>query len=145
MDIKFEEQLNYNLPLIDKAIGYLVSRGIKSRIAIFNIIGATTSSSSKMSLQEGTDLWISYKDKIVKIDWKVEDVLFGKKRVDRDKMFVASVLNELIFFEDKFGSPFCLFSSASRNFIVALRSGKCNCNLIAPQTLCPCCLFICII
>ena len=54
MDAKSEERLDYNLTLIDEAVIYLVTRGIKSRIAIFNIIDATTSSSSwQMTLQEG--------------------------------------------------------------------------------------------
>ena len=132
-DVAMDIRLDYYTPIIADTIKYIRNRGIKSKIAIFNIISAVVSSTpqTRMSLEEAVQIWLKHKLVLEEINQEVNSthIVTGiiSPQALQDVRFAVKAMKYLKF-PERYGRSQCTYDITARNFIMALRSGKCQCQ-----------------
>src|SRR5579862_1965978 len=106
--------------VIEDCIQVIASHGIKSKVATYNIIMASISTSNRIPLNEGIELWLGYKDMIEEISDK-----YPGRNVLSNANFVLDVV---AYFRQH---SYCVYELTARNFIIGLKAGKCTCQCFA--------------
>jgi hypothetical protein len=118
---------------IEKSVAWMKKKGIKSKIAMFNILFACHSNTFVITMQEATQRWIEEIRKMRVIHEKAQN--FSPDLLQQNTYFALHTLI-LLQFGDlditdlgyEMQVPACPYADDARNFIVTLlKTGKCLC------------------